>query len=97
MPLAINTVDGCGLSNEERCEFLPKKTKHKCSKTTKAKAYLALVQLVLEYSSTVWDPHLIKNINEIEKVQRCAAWWVMSDYIVRAVLHLCWMNYSGPL
>ena len=28
----------------------------------------------------MWDPHLIKNINEIEKVQRHAAWWIMSDY-----------------
>ena len=53
---------------------------YKCSKTTKAKAYLALVRPILEYSSTVWDPHLIKNINTIEKVQRRAARWVMSDY-----------------
>ena len=36
----------------------------------KAKAYLALVRPILEYSSTVWDPYLIKNINEIEKVQQ---------------------------
>ena len=53
---------------------------YKCSKTTKAKAYLALIRPILEYSSTVWDPHLIKNINTIEKVQRRAARWVMSDY-----------------
>jgi len=33
-----------------------------------------------EYCSTVWDSHLRKDINELEKVQRRAARWAMSNY-----------------
>ena len=32
------------------------------------------------YSIKVWDPHLIKDSDQIEKVQRTAARWVTSDY-----------------
>ena len=43
-----------------------------------------LVRPILEYASPVWDPHLIKDCLEIEKVQQAAACWVSSDY--------CWSN-----
>ena len=33
-------------------------------------AYTCLVRPVLEYASSVWDPHLNKNILAIEMVQR---------------------------
>jgi len=42
----------------------------KCSQSTKAKAYSSMVRPTLEYCSTVWDPHFLKDINELEKVQR---------------------------
>ena len=52
-----------------------------CSKEIKSKAYLTLVCPILEYPSPVsWDPHLIKDSDQIEKVQRTAARWVTSDY-----------------
>ena len=35
---------------------------------------------MLDYSSTVWDPHLNKDINRIENIQRKAARFVESDY-----------------
>ena len=34
----------------------------------------------MEYASPVWDPHLIKDSDQIEKVQRAASQWVTSDY-----------------
>ena len=49
---------------------------HNCNESVKAAAYLGLVCLKLEYASTVWDPHLITDINSIERVQRIAARWV---------------------
>jgi len=52
----------------------------KCSQSTKAKAYSSMVHPTLEYCSTVWDPHFLKDINDFEKVQRQAARWAMSDY-----------------
>ena len=56
-----------------------KRNLYNCSKEIKSKAYLTLVRPILEYASP-WDPHLIKDSDQIEKVQRTAARWVTSDY-----------------
>ena len=56
---------------------------HKCSQSTKAaKAYSSMVCPILEYGSKVWDSHLLKDINELEKVQRRATTtrWTTSNY-----------------
>ena len=34
----------------------------------------------LEYASTVWDPHLKKDINSLDRVQRSAARFVSNNY-----------------
>ena len=34
----------------------------------------------MEYASCVWDPYKAVNIQALEKVQRRAARWVLSDY-----------------
>ena len=57
---------------------------YNCSKEIKSRAYLTLVRPILEYASPVWDPHLVKDRDQIEKVQRAAAHWVSSDY--------CWSS-----
>jgi len=46
----------------------------------KASAYLTIIRPLLEYASCVWDPHQIYLIHDIEKIQRHAARWVMSNY-----------------
>jgi len=51
-----------------------------CSSSVKASAYLTIVRPIMEYTSSVWDPHQQCNIQAIEKIQRRAARWVMSDY-----------------
>ena len=50
------------------------------SKTVKEKAYKSLVRPIVEYASTVWDPYTRQQIDEIEKVQRRGARFVMGDY-----------------
>ena len=57
-----------------------KRNLYSCSKEIKSKAYFTFVHPILEYTSPVWDPHLVKDCDQIEKVQRAAAHWVMSDY-----------------
>ena len=34
--------------------------------------YITMVRPHLEYAAQVWDPHLVKNIEKLEKVQRFA-------------------------
>jgi len=59
--------------------FLKRNLKH-CPQQCRRSAYLSLVRSTLEYSSSVWDPYLKKNINRLEKVQRQAARFVSGDY-----------------
>ena len=59
--------------------FIRRNLKH-CNSNFKQTAYISLVRSVLEYSCAVWDPHLEKDISQIEKVQRNAARFVKGDY-----------------
>ena len=43
-------------------------------------AYKALVRPTVEYSATVWDPYVAKNIQQVEMIQRRAARWVLGRY-----------------
>ena len=43
-------------------------------------AYQSLVRPQLEYSASVWDPHVKEQIKKIEMVQRRAARWTLNDY-----------------
>ena len=46
----------------------------------KATAYISLVRPILEYASSAWDPHLLKDIYSIDQIQRRAARWVLQNY-----------------
>jgi len=41
-----------------------------CSPDTKATAYISLVRSYIEYAAAAWDPYLIGNCKQLEKVQR---------------------------
>ena len=43
-------------------------------------AYISLVRFTLEYAASVWDPHLAKDINKLENIQRRSARFVKGDY-----------------
>ena len=53
---------------------------YRCPQNIKEHAYMALVRLHLEYSSSVWDPHWKKNINRAEIIQHRAATFVTNNY-----------------
>ena len=54
-----------------------------CTAPVKAAAYSTVVRPVLEYSSTVWDPHQTSDIHNLEQVQRRAARFVHRNYTER--------------
>ena len=58
--------------------FLWRNLRH-CPKELKEQAYFALVRSIIEYSAAVWDPHLKKDIAQLERVQRRAARFVTGD------------------
>ena len=62
--------------------FIRRNLKH-CPESSRKTAYLALVRSTLEYSSVVWDPTLVKDVNKLEKVQRQAARFITGDYSSR--------------
>jgi hypothetical protein len=53
---------------------------YSCSKHIKDMAYKTLVRPVLEYSSSVWDPHTQNLTNQLEAVQNRAARFVTGVY-----------------
>ena len=52
----------------------------KCNSSTKEVAYKTLVRPILEYCSSVWDPYQVGLIEEIEKVQRRAARFIVGTF-----------------
>ena len=54
-----------------------------CTAPLKSAAYTTVVLPVLEYSSTVWDPHLSTYIHILEQIQRRAARFVHRSYTER--------------
>ena len=57
-----------------------KRNLYKCSPSIKATAYISLVHPILEYASSAWDPHLLKNIHSIDQIQCRVVRWVLQNY-----------------
>ena len=51
-----------------------------CPQDVREAAYKGLVRHILEYGSSVWDPHYEGLIDDLEKVQKRAARFVTKNY-----------------
>ena len=56
-----------------------------CPQQTRHTAYITLVRSVLDYGSTIWDPHLKCDIEKLERIQRQGARFITNDYKSREV------------
>ena len=52
----------------------------RCPAKLKETAYIMLVRSILEYVASIWDPHLAKDCDLLEKLQRRSARFVKGDY-----------------
>jgi hypothetical protein len=52
----------------------------RCPEKCRKLAYISLVRSVLDYGATVWDPHLVKDRDRIERIQRQAVRFIKRDY-----------------
>ena len=57
-----------------------KRNLYNCPPDTKRTAYLTLVRPIMEYAAPVWDPYYNIDTYKLEKVQRRAARWILSEY-----------------
>ena len=55
-------------------------TSRQCPAHIKAICYKSMVRPILEYASSVWDPHTTANIQKLESVQRRAARFCLNDH-----------------
>ena len=58
----------------------PRQNIFSCPQDVREAAYKTLVRPILEYGSTVWDPHCNGLKDELENVQKRAAWFVTRNY-----------------
>ena len=58
-----------------------RRTLFSCPQNVKEAAYKGMVRPILEYGSSVWDPHPDKLQEELEKVQNRAARFVTRNYV----------------
>ena len=73
-----------------------KRNLSKCSTAIRASAYLTMVRPIMEYASAVWDPFYVKDIQQLEKVQRRAARWVLNDCRYTSSVTLMLKQLSWP-
>ena len=52
----------------------------KCPKQSRLTAYISLVRSLLEYGAIIWDPHVQKEVDQLERIQRQAARFITRDY-----------------
>jgi len=52
----------------------------RCPAKLKETAYITLVRSTLDYAASIWDPHLAKDCDLLEKLQRLSARFVKGDY-----------------
>ena len=59
--------------------FLRRNLRH-CPAKPKETAYITLVRSTLEYAASIWDPHLAKDCDLLQKLQWRSARFVKGDY-----------------
>ena len=68
------------LAKSYQCLAFVRRNLNYCPEKRRRLSYIYLIRYKLEYSSSVWDPHLRKDIHQLEMVQPRVARFVKRDY-----------------
>ena len=74
--LHINNI----VSKANKALWFLRRNLWRCPVAVKQQMHFALVRPLLEYASSVWDPHTTSDIHKIEMVQHRAARFVIGNY-----------------
>ena len=67
-------VDICAmLAEAKRTLGFLRRTLFSCSRVLKETAYKGLMRHILEYGSSIWDPHSVSPKEELEKVKKACS------------------------
>jgi len=72
----LNTI----INKASKVLYVTKLALGKSSRAVKVAAYKTIIRPLLEYSSSVWDPFHVNQIEAVERVQRRAARFCMNNY-----------------
>ena len=93
-----NHISGTSSQANSSIGFI-RRNHRSCPQKLKEVAYISMVRSVMEYSVIIWDPHLRKDIDLLERVQRRAARFVKKDYnhrscVTRMTQDLGWSDLA---
>jgi hypothetical protein len=77
-----NHISSIIKKSNSRLGFL-RRNLYKCPSKLRRMAYISLVRSQMEYASAIWDPHMTKDKEALERVQRKASRWIKNDYSYR--------------
>ena len=89
----FNHIDSVTARSRRLLGFLYRTFYSHCGKDTFIRLFRSLVLPILDYASVVWDPHLVKDIKQLESVQTFACRlatcsWSASSHVL---LQLCYL------
>ena len=73
-------LDKINVAKSYQCLAFVRRNFKYCPEKLRRMSYIYLIRSKREYSSSVWDPHLRKDIQKREMVQRGAARFIKPDY-----------------
>ena len=89
----FNHIDSVTARSRRLLGFLYRTFYSHCGKDTFIRLFRSLVLPILDYASVIWDPHLVKDIKQLESVQTFACRlatrsWSASSHVL---LQLCYL------
>ena len=78
--LKFNIHLNINVAKSYQCLAFVRRNLQYCPEKLRRLSYISLIRSKLKHSSSVWDPHMHKDIHQLDMVQRSAACFIKHDY-----------------